>query len=443
MWSSLLAATLALALAASAHAQTCTTPDSMSGTCIVIRSCPPLYKLLQGPKPLPRDVVQFLQKSTCGFQGHNPKVCCPGLDPIQTQQRPTPATPAPTQSPWGRPPVTRPPPSRPPPQPVDDRNDRPVNVEKEPNLRLLPHSVCGPSSTDRIINGNKTNVYEYPWMARLGYQNRNGNIAYRCGGSLINSRYVLTAAHCVEGGRSTESLTTVRLGENDIRTEIDCSIISGTEVCAPPAIDVGVDEVISHPDFSLQGVNRLQNDVALVRLERRVMFTEAVKPICLPVGNEQFKDLDRKKVTVAGWGTTENGKCCIGQPEDEHEPETEPVDAPVAESLAPVGHGSSSLLQVNVPVVPGQQCVDVYKSEVRISPSKQLCAGGTREGDSCQGDSGGPLKYAGIGHQTGDLRTVQFGIVSFGPKRCGSEGMPGVYTRVGYYMQWILRNMRP
>ncbi|KAK3909569.1 Melanization protease 1 [Frankliniella fusca] len=424
----LLTVTVALALLAAqapapARAQsTCTTPDSMPGTCIVIRSCPALYKLLQGPKPLPRDVVQFLQRSTCGFEGRNPKVCCPGLDPVQTQgggtftpspPRPTRPTPPPTESPWNNRPATSRPPSRPPTQPFDDRNDRPVNVEKEPNLRLLPHNVCGPSSSDRIINGNKTNVFDFPWMARLGYTNRNGNVAYRCGGSLINSRYVLTAAHCVEGGKSTETLTTVRLGENDVATEIDCSIISGTEVCAPPVVDVDVEEVVSHPDFSLQGTNRLQNDVALVRLARRVQFTEAVKPICLPVGKEQFKDLDRKKVTVAGWGVTEYGQ------------------------------SSPSLLQVNVPVVPGQQCVDVYKSEVRISPNKQLCAGGTRAGDSCQGDSGGPLKYAGIGHQTGDLRTVQFGIVSFGPKRCGSEGMPGVYTRVGYYMQWILRNMRP
>lgn len=110
--------------------------------------------------------------------------------------------------------------------------------------------------------------------------------------------------------------------------------------------------------------------------------------------------------------------------------------------LPAAGYNSRELLKVAVPIVPGAKCVDLYKSEVRIVPATQMCAGGTKEGDSCNGDSGGPLKYAGTG-VAGDPRYVQYGIVSFGPRRCGSEGMPGVYTRVGYYMQWILRNLRP
>ena len=66
---------------------------------------------------------------------------------------------------------------------------------------------------------------------------------------------------------------TVRLGENDILNDTDCSVIAGVVVCAPPAVDVGVEETVSHPDFSMEGSNRLQNDIALVRLDRRVKFT--------------------------------------------------------------------------------------------------------------------------------------------------------------------------
>lgn len=72
---------------------------------------------------------------------------------------------------------------------------------------------------------------------------------------------------------------------------------------------------------------------------------------------------------------------------------------------------------------------------------KQLCAGGSNQKDSCPGDSGGPLHAAA--YIFDDIRLVQQAIVSFGPRLCGLEGYPGVYTRVACYMDWILDNMEP
>jgi secreted trypsin-like serine protease len=61
--------------------------------------------------------------------------------------------------------------------------------------------------------------------------------------------------------------------------------------------------------------------------------------------------------------------------------------------------------------------------------------------DTCKGDSGGPLMkeyYDGV---------KQFwfvvGVVSYGPRECGSEGVPGVYTKVSSYMDWIREKIKP
>lgn len=70
----------------------------------------------------------------------------------------------------------------------------------------------------------------------------------------------------------------------------------------------------------------------------------------------------------------------------------------------------------------------------------QLCAGGVKGKDSCGGDSGGPLMFPGSYGKFG-VRYVQRGLVSFGSKRCGLGGYPGVYTNIAYYMKWILDNM--
>lgn len=80
-----------------------------------------------------------------------------------------------------------------------------------------------------------------------------------------------------------------------------------------------------------------------------------------------------------------------------------------------------------------------FRYSLKIN-DKQLCAGGLHDKDSCAGDSGGPLLYPGKVGSTG-VRYVQRGIVSFGSKRCGIS-LPGVYTNVAYYMDWILNNIR-
>ncbi|XP_052121820.1 melanization protease 1-like [Frankliniella occidentalis] len=276
----------------------------------------------------------------------------------------------------------------------------------ERDLLVNPEG-CGIRSDDRIIGGNTTYVMELPWMVRLGYTGRRG-ISYRCGGSLVNHRYVLTAAHCVAGDAPVQ----VRLGEHDEDSDRDCSIIAGTTICAPPVVDVPIERVIQHPQYSSdsKSPNYLKNDVALLRLRTPVTFTEAVKPICLPqTGGAQVAP--GKRAVVAGWGKDRNRGST----------------------------GTRLLMSASVPLWTVPDCARVYQSRGVQVGASQLCAGGTRGVDSCQGDSGGPLYRAGLVHD--QPRAVQVGIVSFGLSECATEGVPGVYTRVESFMPWIVSNM--
>uniref|UniRef100_A0A1B6ML49 Peptidase S1 domain-containing protein n=2 Tax=Graphocephala atropunctata TaxID=36148 RepID=A0A1B6ML49_9HEMI len=100
--------------------------------------------------------------------------------------------------------------------------------------------------------------------------------------------------------------------------------------------------------------------------------------------------------------------------------------------------GSTLLLSVKVPVRSNFFCNEKHRGETEIF-STQMCAGGEPGKDSCSGDSGGPLMtpYT-IGSST---RYFLVGIVSMGPKQCGADPKPGVYTAVTKYIKWILDNI--
>lgn len=350
----------------------CLTPDEKNGLCIKIRSCKPLINLLEKEKPRPsQKTIDFLRKSHCGFEGNDPIVCCPVLEmnerTIAERQEPESSS----------------------------------DISDHPNSKLLPES-CGNINEDRILGGNITDFYEFPWMALIGYNTKNG-LQFKCGGSLISSRYVITAAHCVANFKDTLSI--VRLGEYDLTTEKDCKVGKG---CLPSVQDYKIEEATTHPSYYKP---QLRNDIALLRLKEVVKFTFAIQPVCLPISKEEReRDFNGEKVVVTGWGTTE------------------------------LGTHSSVLLKVILPVVPLKECAAVYKTTVLIT-KVQVCAGGEDGKDSCSGDSGGPLLFVGR-TPDGGVGYIQHGIVSFGPRYCGTAGKPGVYTRVSIFVEWILNTIR-
>ena len=170
------------------------------------------------------------------------------------------------------------------------------------------------------------------------------------------------------------------------------------------------------------------NDIAIITLDR-VITTRAVTPICLP---ERTRTFPSGQGVVAGWGQT---------------------------TRATKGKQVSELLYAFIDVYNTTQCRQKYTdfvsgdTEIFEINEKMIC-GGNSQTDTCKGntentgdvrlvcykgDSGGPLMYNEL---WSSLRWEVQGVVSFGPKTCGSDKLPGVFTKVDKYLPWIRRNTK-
>ncbi|XP_019880096.1 phenoloxidase-activating factor 1 [Aethina tumida] len=358
----------------------CRTPDRGRGDCVPIKECQPILDFItQSPTPITPKVQERLKQYMCGYQGRSVKVCCP-QNPLVSE---------------------------------------PPDVSRHRNVKLLP-TKCGYVDTEnKIINGEKTGLFEFPWMVLISYRTKN-SLDFQCGGTILNERYILTAAHCISDyilSQRNSSIAGVRVGDHNVNTDRDCETIRNVTTCAPPFQDFRVEKIIPHQMYN-PNVN-LNYDIGLLRLAGRIdLNKENMRPVCLPLGSSRTYDFvnNNNKGVVTGWGATTTNR------------------------------NSPELLKVVLEVVPLERCQEVYKSKNVKSPItfKHFCAGGKNYRDSCTGDSGGPL-HAIVPDDDEDsvVKYVQQGIVSFGPKNCGAEGFPGVYTRIAYYMDWILNNIQP
>uniref|UniRef100_A0A8C6TPF5 Peptidase S1 domain-containing protein n=1 Tax=Neogobius melanostomus TaxID=47308 RepID=A0A8C6TPF5_9GOBI len=209
----------------------------------------------------------------------------------------------------------------------------------------------------------------WPWQAYLEIPDYNESI-YICGGSLINKEWILTAS----GKRHSGALGCPQSVFLWSRSHLQ-----------------GVLEWRIHQEYNS---TTDENDIALVRMNEPVAYSNYIQPVCLAQNGSTFHT--GVKAWVAGWGTLEYILYDF---------------------------------EVSLPVVGPNQCKCNYKPFP--IPDKTICAGYAEgQKDSCQGDSGGPLVV-----KNGSI-WIQAGVVSFGHV-CARPNPPSVYTEVSEFQDWI------
>ncbi|XP_034427379.1 hyaluronan-binding protein 2-like [Hippoglossus hippoglossus] len=259
----------------------------------------------------------------------------------------------------------------------------PPTIEQNASAQF---SQCGiPGVITKIFKKIEVKPGYIPWMVSVQQRALNSTrpFTYVCGGTLIGSCWVLTAAHCIEDVEYQVMMG----GVNKDRAE-------ETEQVIP------VIQTIKHEDYRLEP-DAIYNDIALLQL--KVMDspycakeTRFVRTACLP--DQRFPT--GHECMISGWGETASG--------------------PISPKLR---HG-------RVLLISDKKCT---KPEVHgdLLDDSMMCAGNP-DGvvDSCQGDSGGPMACKQ------NYTHYVTGVVSWGDG-CGVKNKPGVYTNVNKFVDWI------
>ena len=222
---------------------------------------------------------------------------------------------------------------------------------------------CGESyiqpniSSDRIINGQSAVKNSWPYIVYIQI----GDFGW-CGGSLIDSWTVLTAAHCTYDRDVDEFNLWFGVHKLDEREmEMDFGIVEKRSISA----------IINHPSYEIYPMKTFHNDLAILRLAEPVHETAYIRYLCIPSKTHPIDDLYfDHRLEIIGWGY---------------------INKVLSDGT--LVRRTNELQQATIGVLPDSDCMEYRKNGVVLFQSALMICAGTKDykTDSCQGDSGGPL----------------------------------------------------
>ncbi|CAD0197829.1 unnamed protein product [Chrysodeixis includens] len=233
----------------------------------------------------------------------------------------------------------------------------------------------------RIVGGSAASLGQYPHQAGLLATFGQGQGV--CGGSLLNNRRVLTAAHCWFDGQNQARQFTVVLGSLRLFS-------GGTRLTTS--------SVVMHGSWN---PSLIRNDVAIINLPSNVGFNNNIRPIALPSGSQLNENFAGANAIASGFGLTSDGGSISN---------------------------NQFLSHVQVQVITNNVCRNAFPL---IIQSSNICISGANGRSTCQGDSGGPLMI------TRNNAPLLIGVTSFGSARGCQIGSPAAFARVTSYVSWI------
>ena len=262
--------------------------------------------------------------------------------------------------------------------------------------------ACGLSGlhNERIAGGGReARAGEFPWQAMLC--NEDGTMF--CGGVMISTCCVLTAAHCVTSfNASNINSLKVCLG----RTSRDCNTglyKTKTEQKKERVQCFHADRILVHHRYNRE---TFEHDIAMIQPKRSNCLkcqVASVRPVCLPKRKRDNKYLTPgTRARVTGRGEIQQTS------------------------------GTSGALRIAATTMVGRdKCQRFFAKQNRFLPQDLICA--DDEVGQCQGDSGGPLM---VRNPAFDNRYVLVGLVSWG-NGCGGRNSYGVYADIVQNLDWI------